>query len=162
MPVERIHHNPTWCGVLLIACALLTTACGPLGPIAGGRLRGEVRSGAVTDWAFAESVETIQVETNPASPHSVNTWIGVVAGHAYIPTSLILGPDDPAEREWVANVVANPAIRVRISGVVFDLKAVKVDDPSERDAVRSAMMAKYDAEPDPHSDNAWIFRLEER
>ena len=85
-----------------------------------------------------------------------------MADRAYIPTSLILGPDDPSEREWVANVVADPLIRVRIEGVVFDLKAVKVEDPSERDTVRSALMKKYEAEPDAHSHNAWIFRLEER
>jgi hypothetical protein len=147
----------------IISLALFSIACGgPLGPMAGGKLRGDTHTGPVADWAFAKEVKTVQLETNPVSPHSVNTWIGVVNGHAYIPTSLILGPDDPTERKWVANVVADPAIRVRIEGVVFDLEAVKVEDQREREEVRSAMMTKYEAEPDPHSANAWIFRLEDR
>lgn len=130
--------------------------------MAGGRLRGELHAGAVADWGFAKEVKTVQLETNPDAPHSVNTWIGVVNGRAYIPTSLILGPDDPSERSWVANVVADSRIRVRIDGVVFDLKAVRVDDAAEREAVRDAIMAKYKAEADMHSDTAWIFRLEPR
>ena len=148
---------------LVMAACLLVTATGcPIGPFAGGRLGGDIHSGAVTDWGFVDRAETCQLETNPSAPHSVNTWIGIVDGRAYIPTSLILGPDNPTERTWVANVVANPAIRVRIEGVVFDLLAVKVEDPSERETVRTALMTKYDAKPDPHSDNAWIFRLEGR
>ncbi|MBW2388761.1 MAG: nitroreductase family deazaflavin-dependent oxidoreductase, partial [Deltaproteobacteria bacterium] len=138
MFVSHYGRSSMKCSALVIALAiaLLSTACGsfgPLGPISGGHLRGEVHAGPVTDWAFAQEIETVQLETNPESPHSVNTWIGIVEGHAYIPTSLILGPDDPREREWVANVVADPRVRVRIDGVVYELKVVRVEDASERE-----------------------------
>jgi hypothetical protein len=157
------EHKRTFPFLGALALALIGMACGgPLGPIAGGHLRGNAHTGAVKDWSFAKDVHTVQLETNPKSPHSVNTWIGVVDGHAYIPTSLILGSDVPTERKWVANVVANPAIRLRIEGVVFDLDVVKVENAEEREKARSAMMTKYGADPDPHSTDAWIFRLEER
>ena len=145
-----------------LSIVLVVAACGPLGPMAGSRLRGEMREGDVSSWSFAKDVETVQLETNPSDPHSVNTWIGVVNGRAYIPTSLILGPDDPSERSWVANVISDPQIRVRIEGVIYELKAVKVEDAAEREDVRAAMMAKYEATPDSHSESAWIFRLEPR
>jgi hypothetical protein len=152
--------------LLGLAFALLLgvplTACGPLGPLAGGRLYGDVHTAPVSDRSFTGAVETVQLETNPSDPYSVNTWCGDYQGALYVPTSLILGTDDPAERTWVKNVEADPNVRVRIEGTVYPLRAVRVEDPVELDAVRAVLLGKYDVALDAHSSGAWIFRLEPR
>jgi len=145
----------------LLALAIFALACGPIGPIPGGRLSGPVEN-APADWGFASDVGTIQLETRPDDPHSVNTWCGVVDGALYVPTSLIRGTDEPSEREWVANALADPRVRIRVGDSVYQARAVRVDDPTEREAARAALIAKYDVEPDPHSEAAWVFRMEAR
>lgn len=144
----------------LLAVGVLV-ACGPLGPISGGRLRGSVEA-PPADWSAAHAAETVQLESHPDDPYSVNVWCGALDGRLYVPTSLILGPDDPSEREWVRNAMDDPRVRLRVDGVVYELVAVRVDDPAEIEAARAMLLAKYETEPDEHSGKAWIFRLEPR
>lgn len=143
--------------VLLLALA----GCGPLGPLSGGALRGPVHEGAVHDWSFAAGVETVQLETNPSDPHSVNTWCVGLDGKLYVPTSMIRGPKSPDERDWVKNVLANSAVRIRIDGEIYPLIATRVGDAAEYDAARAALEKKYGLDPaerDPER-VIWIFRL---
>jgi hypothetical protein len=85
---------------------VLSFACGgPVGPVPGGALSGSVKP-APADWSFVELVEQVQLETKPAAPHSVNTWIGTSAGALYLPTSMIRGPKLPTERDiWIFRLV---------------------------------------------------------
>lgn len=145
----------------LMAVLLGSLACGPLGPIPGGRLRGHVEP-APASWSAVESVRTVQLETRPDDPHSVNVWSGVVGDRLYIATSLIRGTDVPAERDWVRHVLADPRVRLRVDGRIYELEAIRVEDHTLAAAVRDAMIAKYEVEPDAHSDAAWVFRLEPR
>ncbi len=150
---------------LLLAVLVFSTpllACGPLGPIPGGRLKGEVVDPPPDDWTEYAAVETAQLETRPDDPHSINIWLGVVDGRLYVTTSLIRGPDDPNERDWVRHVAADPRVRLRVDGRVYELNAVRVESPETIEAVRRAMIAKYDVEPDAHSDAAWVYRLNPR
>lgn len=164
--MSRAHRAGRALGVLAAVASLsgclACLGCGPLGPLPGGRLRGEVRSAPPPDWSFTSEVETVQVETRPADPYSVNTWCGDYRGALYVPTSLIFGADDPAERDWVKHVLSDPRVRLRIGGIVYELRAVRVEDAEEREAVRARMLAKYDVELDDHAENAWIFRMEAR
>jgi hypothetical protein len=142
---------------------LLGLGCwGPVGPIPGRSLGGPVHSGALPDWSLVDEVETIQLEARPERPYSVNVWCGAHEGALYVPTSLILGPDDPNERDWVRFVAEDPRVRLRIDGVVYELRAVRVEDPGEREAVRARLLAKYERENDDHAQQAWIFRMEPR
>jgi hypothetical protein len=136
-------------------------ACGPIGPIPGGALSGPVHSGPVTDWSFANEHETIQLEARPSAPYSVNVWCGEVGGKLYVPTSLILGPDDPNERSWVRYVEESPDVRLRIDGTLYELRATRVEG-EELENVRRALLAKYEEDVDEHSAKAWIFRMEPR
>lgn len=147
--------------ILLSVAWLGLVGCGPVGPFPGGALGGPVAE-APADWAAVAHVEQIQLESRPDDPHSVNTWCGVVDGALYVPTSLILGPDDPNERGWVRHVVADARVRLRIEGQVYELRAVRVEAAEERERVRTALLAKYDAELDDHARAAWIFRMEPR
>lgn len=148
--------------LLLLVCA--TAACGPLGPIPGGRLSGDVGSAQNEDWSFAADVENAQLETRPDDPHSVNTWFVALGPRLYVPTSMILGPKDPRERGWVANVEADPRVRIRLDGRVFERTAVKVEDEVEYGLARSALEMKYQRDPDDRDPEReiWIFRLEPR
>lgn len=143
----------------LLAVAAWLAACGPLGPFPGGRLRGSVHPGAPPDWSFAREVKQIQLETRPGDPYSVNVWCGVMDGNLYVPSLLILGNDDPGSRGWVRNVLADPRVRVRIEGTLYPLRALRVEDPAEREAARNLLLARYDVDPDEHAAAAWIFRL---
>ena len=145
-------------GVLFVA-ALFALACGPIGPIAGGQLRGTVHEGNLPDWEFVSDVETVQLETGPDDPYSVNVWIGAHEGRLYVPTSLILGDDEPTERQWVRNVQADPRVRLRVDGTVYDLKATRVEDEATLEGVRAGLLAKYEKEASDHSRQAWIYEL---
>ena len=130
----------------------------PLGPFAGGRLRGEVVSQPVEDWSFTDDVETIKVETRPADPYSVTTWVVSRGGKLYVPSG------DPETRSWVANVEADPRVRLKISGMIYERRAVRVTDPDELAAALDRLVEKYKLDPPTDDDTAsfWIIRLEPR
>jgi hypothetical protein len=144
-----------------VALLLVLGACGPLGPLSGGRLSGEVQVGPAR---CADEVSTIQLETNPEEPHSVNAWCAGVGDRLYVPTSMIRGPKVPREREWVRNAMADPRVRIRIAGRIYERTAVRVSDAAEYDAARAALEKKYALDPaerDPERE-IWIFRLDAR
>jgi len=123
-----------------------------------------VHAGPVADFTFANAVETIQLETSPASPHSVNAWCVAIGDRLYVPTSMIRGPKVPSEREWVRNAGADPRVRIRIAGEIYERSAVRVADAAEYDAARAALEKKYELDPaarDPERE-IWIFRLDPR
>lgn len=150
-----------------LLCALfglgwLLVGCGPLGPLSGGALAGPVHAEPVDDWSFTSAHETVQIETRPADPHSVNTWCVGVGDRLYVPTSMIRGPKNPGERDWVVNVVSDPRVRIRIGDEIYERVAVRVSDAAEYDAARAALEQKYALDPadrDPERE-IWIFRLE--
>ena len=148
--------------LFVLCCTLCCSACSdPLGPFAGGALSGP-EAETPDSWAFATDIEVIQLETRPDDPHSVNTWIGVVDDALYIPTSLIMGEEDPGQRAWVQHVQANPAVRLRMDGSIYNATAVRVTDESTIAQVKTALLAKYDEAATEHSNRAWVFRMEGR
>jgi hypothetical protein len=151
-------------GVLVVAVLAAGLGCGPIGPFSGGRLSGDPGSSDITDWSQWSAEETIQLETNPSDPHSVTTWFAAIGPAFYVPTSMILGPDKPSEREWVANVEKDPRVRIRVAGLVYERTAVKLGAGAEYDAALAALDEKYDESPsdrDPERE-IWIYRMEPR
>jgi hypothetical protein len=149
--------------LMIAAAAALTYGC-PIGPLSGGRLGGDVHPSEVADWSFVGDVTTCQLETNPDDPHSVNAWCTGWGSHLYIPTSMILGPTVPTEREWVQNVQTDTAVRVRIDGMVYELDAVQVTDDAEYSAVLDALEVKYELDPADRDTEReiWIYRMQAR
>jgi hypothetical protein len=147
--------------VVTLALSLILAATGcPLGPFSGGRLDGEVHSAAVSDWSFVAEHETCQLETNPEDPHSVNTWCMGYGEHLYIPTSMILGPPAPTEREWVKNVQADPHVRVRIGSTVYELTAVRVEDEALLESVLVLLETKHELRDSDRE--IWLYRMQAR
>jgi len=151
-------------GVLVVAVLAAGLGCGPIGPFSGGRLVGDPGSADISDWSEWSDEETIQLETNPDDPHSVTTWFVAIGPSFYVPTSMILGPDKPSEREWVANVEKDPRVRIRVAGLVYERKAVKLGAGSEYDAALAALDEKYDESPSDRDleREIWIYRMEPR
>jgi len=148
--------------IILLLAALLLAACGPLGPFPGGELSGELEREPVSDWSFLDAHETVQLETRPDDPYSLNIWIARHGGRAYISTSLILGEENPAERAWVQHVGENPRVRLRVGRTLYELRALRVLDPGEAAAALETLLAKYEVDPGERSNRAWIFRLDAR
>jgi len=147
-------------GITLFGFAAL--GC-PIGPFSGGRLSGDEQT-QPADWSFVNDVENCQLETNPAEPHSINCWCYGSAGNVYVPSSMILGPTEPTEREWVQNVQADPDVRLRVGGKVYALRAARVEDSAEYGEVLAALEKKYEADPGEREEEReiWLYRLEAR
>lgn len=150
---------------LLMALALASVGCGgPLGPFAGGRLRGELGPPLVADWSFASAEKTLALETCPADPHSVQVWFAAIGSRLYVPSSMIAGAKDPSERRWVRCLEEDPRVRLRVGGVIFERRAVRIEDPAEYEAARAALEARHGLDPlDRDADRTvWIYRLSSR
>lgn len=142
--------------LILLSC-LLALGCGPTGPLPGGKLRGKTASEVPSDWAFADSVENVQLETRPAAPYSVNVWGAGIGKFFYVASG------DGSESAWAQHILAEPEVRLRVGDTIYELRAVRVEDDAERERFLAALERKYAWEPEPgQSEQAWLFRLEPR
>ncbi len=133
----------------------LLAACGPLNVIPGGELAGSTQP-APTDWGFSDAVRTVQLETRPADPYSVNVWGVGLGSHFYVFAA-------DRESRWAAYIAEDPRVRLRVRDDVFALRATRTENPSELDAFHAALDRKYDYELDADErSQALIFRLEAR
>ena len=136
--------------VAFVAAVLL--ACGPLVVIPGGRLSGETTS-VPADWSFSDEVQTVQLETRPADPYSVNVW-GVAVGEDFYVASA------KADNAWAEHIAADDRVRLRIGGAIYEMRAERDDTPKAREHFLAAAAAKYDFEPEPdQTSEAVLFRL---
>lgn len=143
MPTARIATA----GLLL---ALM--GCGPITMLPGGQLSGQIEP-MPADWGFSDTVKTVQLETRPSDPYSVNIW-GVGVGKRFY-----VAAGDPESR-WAAHIAENPDVRLRVDRSLYELRAERSDDPAEREAFLAAVQRKYDWEPDADQENeAILFRL---
>lgn len=127
-------------------------ACDPVVMIPGGALSGEVQA-VPADWAFSDEFETVQLETRPEDPYSVNIW-GVAVGEDFYVAS------GKADNAWARHIAADDNVRLRIDGTIFEMRAVEDDTPEGRERFLAAAKAKYDFEPDPEqASDAILFRL---
>ncbi len=141
--------------VRFVALLLAVAASGCNGPLAvfpGGKLGGDVAL-TPTDWSSAGAYGTAQLETRPEEPYSVNLVFTVVAGRLYINAG-------DTETRWVKNIEANPAVRLRIDGAVYALRAERVTDPAEIAAFAVAWtdQSMFRRDPSKYA-QVWIYRL---
>ena len=128
---------------------------GPFALLPGGRLDGGVEP-APADWAFAGDYGTIQLETQPDEPYSVNIAYTVIEGRVYINAG-------DTETQWVKNLGANPLVRMRMDGALYELRAERVSDSAEITAFGKAWTDQSMFRRDPTQlDRVWIYRLVSR
>lgn len=113
--------------VLLLGAAawVRLLAGGPVGPIPGGWLRGEVVAGPVADWSFAR-LARIQVESRARLlPHSTQPWFIVHEGRLHLLLTRLL------HGGLLERLDEDPRIRVAVDGRIHEQVAVRVEDPAE-------------------------------
>jgi hypothetical protein len=138
-------------GSLLLALALV--GCGPLVSIPGGELSGDLAP-TPTDWAFTDAVSTVQLETRPSDPYSVNVWAVAAEGALYIAAG------SGAESAWAGHIQADPRVRLRVEESIYELKAVRTEEEADRTAFLEAAKRKYDFDPaGEDTESAFLFRL---
>jgi hypothetical protein len=137
-------------GLILLAIA----GCEPMGPLSGHELSG-TPTPPPDDWSSVGAVATVQLQTRPADPYSVNVW-GVAIGRDYY-----IASGRGENSSWVHHIADDPAVTLRIGDALYALRAVRVLDSAELARVRAAYTAKYDMESqDGDPDEAWVFRLD--
>ncbi len=139
----------------LAALALLLGGWGPWLIFPGGELAG-TESEAPASWTFSDAIDTVQLETQPTDPYSVNIWITRVDAIVYVHA----GANRAA---WVEHIEADANVRVQAGERIFPLRAVRVRDAAEFARFSDAYEQKYDRRPrNENVAEVYLFRLEPR
>jgi hypothetical protein len=142
---------------LALFLTLLLTApiagCGrPFVLFPGGALEGQT-STTPASWSFTDDVKTVQLETRPADPYSVNIWVIAMGSNLYVHAG--------ANRStWVENMEADPNVRLRVNDSIYELAGSRVEDQEEFDRFSAAYEQKYARRPrNENVAEAYLFRL---
>jgi hypothetical protein len=129
---------------------------GPLGPIPGGAFSGPTNPERNPDWSRVE--EVIELEIRPARPWSLSIWAVVVDGELYSPSAF------GERRRWPAVVLADPRVRVRTNGQIYERNLERVTDPALERRVGEAVATRYgfDKGEAARDDTTWYFRYAPR
>lgn len=143
--------------ILLGILGLVFGCGGPLVMISGGELSGTIQA-VPSDWTFSDEFETVQLETRPSDPYSVNVWGVAVGATFYVASGTGL------ETAWAQHIEEDPNIRLRVGEDIYELRAVRTNDPNDRVEFLAAVKVKYDDfEPDEEDASAaTLYRLEAR
>jgi hypothetical protein len=139
----------------LLALLLAASLAGcerPFLLLPGGALEGATTA-APESWSLTDAVKTIQLETRPAAPYSVNIWVIALGERLYVHA----GANRSA---WVEHIEADPRVRVRVDGAIYELAAARVEDQAEFDRFGDAYERKYGRRPrNEDVAEAYLFRL---
>ena len=140
----------TPCSVFLLTCML--GCSGPFFLLPGGKLDGPVAA-TPTDWVFTDEISTIQVETRPDDPYSINIWVVGLDDQLYLHAG-------GNRTTWVENIEVDPNVRVAIDGTLYELIASRVEDAAEFATFADAYDAKYGIRPRNENINEiYVYRL---
>lgn len=128
-----------------LICVLALAGCSePFVTIPGGELAGQ---SLVPPVEWGEVPDTIQLETRPEDPYSINIWSVGLGPHLYVAT----GADGTA---WTGFLEADNNVRVRLHDHIYKLQAAQVHDDAERGRVVQAYAEKYEVDPG----DGWVVR----
>jgi len=131
---------------------LSLAACGgPIVVFPGGALDGPVEP-TPASFDFARDAGTIQLETRPEDPYSVNIACAIVGDALYVSAG-------ENKSQWVENMEANPLVRLRIEGNVYELSARRVTDDAEMQAFADEWNKNAWARDPMSLDEVWVYQL---
>jgi hypothetical protein len=139
--------------VLALMLAAPSTGCGrPIVLLPGGALEGPTLA-TPESWSFTDAVKTVQLETLPDDPYSVNIWVIALGESLYVHAG--------ANRStWVENLERDPAVRLRVNGSIYELAAARVEEQAEFDRFSDAYERKYGRRPrNGNVAEVYLFRL---
>ena len=139
---------------MVVFLLILGSACGPIGPIPGGKLAGALQSLPLS-WQELAAQKIVQIETQVGFPQSYNIWAVSVQDEIYIAAAA------GNNTSWVQSVLRNPRITIKISGNLYSLIAERVEGTvALKELVYKRYNEKYDlSQIDQSSDDMWLFRL---
>ena len=139
--------------VTFLSALTLAAACAdPTLLLPGGALEGQT-SAVPGSWTFTDEIDTIQLETDPAEPYSVNIWVIALDQHLYVHA----GANRAA---WVEHMEADPKVRMRVDESIYELAAARVSEQEEFDRFSDAYEQKYGRRPrNENVAEAYLFRL---
>lgn len=141
--------------LLPLVCLPFLAACeGPTGFFSGGTLAGPVAP-VPGSFEFARDAGTVQLETRPEDPYSVNIACSVVGDGLYISAG-------DNRSQWVENMEADPRVRMRIKGDIYELRAERVTDAAEMDAFAEEWLKNAWARDPRGYDEVFVYRLTAR
>lgn len=136
----------------VVLCLPFFVACGPTLLMPGGGLSG-TDSAPPADWTWTDDFSTVQLETRPEDPYSVNLWIVGIDQKLYVHA----GTNRSA---WVENMEGDSAVRILIDEKIYSLSATRVEEQSEFDVFSDAYEAKYGMRPrNENVEEAYLFYL---
>jgi hypothetical protein len=142
--------------ITLLALLLAVAACDPIVMIPGGELSGNVVP-VPDDWAFTDAVETVQLETRPMDPYSVNVWVVALEDGVFVVAGSGL------ETAWAQHIAIDDRVRLRVGDSIYELRGTPDDAQATRDAFLAAAKNKYDFDPESEDlTKAILYRLEAR
>ncbi len=122
-------------------------------------LRGEEASAPVSDWTFANKVQTCQIQVDAGLlPHALNLncW-------ANNEGQLYLSCADCEGKRWSTAAVENPQARLRLGTTVYPVTVTRVTDVAELDRGWEDRAAKTgQGKGAPRADGWWSFRVVSR
>jgi hypothetical protein len=143
--------------LMLIVISIVSAAgCGrPFVLLPGGALEGKPAS-VPESWAFTDAVQTVQLETRPADPYSVNVWVIAIDPSLYVHAGA-------SRSTWVENMEADPNVRLRVDESIYELSASRVAEQAEFDRFCAAYEKKYGRRPrNENIAEVYLFRLTAR
>jgi hypothetical protein len=136
----------------LLLVATLPGCRGPFVLLPGGALDGKTAP-APADWSFTDSIDTVQLETQPSDPYSVNIWAIGLGEFVYVHAG--------ANRStWVEHMEADPNVRLQVGDSIYELTAARVEGQDEFDRFADAYEKKYGRRPrNEKIAEVYLFRL---
>ena len=139
----------------IVVGSVLAGCNGPFVLLPGGALEG-AKTPAPADWSFTADVDTVQLETLPSEPYSVNIWVIGLGEHLYVHAGT-------SRSTWVENMETDPNVRMKIEDSIYELSATRVESQEEFDRFSEAYEQKYGNPPRNGSVvEAYLFRLAAR
>ena len=155
--VKNPFHRPSLVlGLVLGFIGLIgLVGCGPTLLFPGGMLGGDEKP-APADWTFAEEISTIQLETRPGDPYSVNIWAVGLGDHLYVHAG-------KNRATWVEHMEEDPLVRAKLGERIFPLRASRVKEADEFALFADVYEQKYGSRPrNENIAEIYLFRLSAR
>ena len=103
-------------------------------------------SGIPPNWRFVGNRAPCFLEVNPAAPHAFRVNCFEIDGRLHVHSNRFANVPRLFGESWVTTVRLDDRVRVALSGKVYALRAMPIDDPQTRHAI--LISRGYDSPPE--------------